>query len=97
MILCLPVNARAILMAHSLASVPEVAKKNLSRPLGITSSSFDREIGAHVAGVSGADERELLGLLADGVDDGLVLVPEVGAHQLRAEIEVALARQASQK
>ena len=40
MILLFPVTMRAILKAASLASVPLVAKKNLSSPAGRTSSSF---------------------------------------------------------
>ena len=39
MILCLPVYMRAILIAASLASVPEVVKKNFDKPLGNTCSS----------------------------------------------------------
>jgi hypothetical protein len=38
MILVFPVTIRAILNAASFASVPEVAKKNLSNPFGNTSS-----------------------------------------------------------
>ncbi len=41
MILDLPVTMRAILKAASLASVPLVAKKNFSIPLGRTSRSFE--------------------------------------------------------
>src|SRR5262249_50304398 len=49
-------------------------------------------VGADVAGVAGADERELLRLSTDGVDHGLVLVPEVRADELRGQIQVALPR-----
>ena len=40
---------------------------------------------------SRADVGQLARLLGDGLDDARVLVAEVDAHQLRGEVEVALA------
>ena len=91
MILFLPVYMRAILKAASLASVPLVAKKNLSRPSGSTSRSLALRRGARVGGVAGRDVGQFAGLLGDGLDDAGILVAEVDAHELRAEVEVALA------
>ena len=71
--------------------MPEVVKKNLLRPLGRTSSSSLRELGARGGGVAGHGVGEFFGLLRDGGDDGRVLVAEVRAHQLRGEVEVLLA------
>ena len=91
MILVLPVYMRAILKAASLASVPEVVKKNLFEALR---ADFEQKLAtssARASWHSRASRSELLRLLGDGVDDSLVLVAEVRAHQLRREVEVALA------
>ncbi len=50
-----------------------------------------RELGAAGGGVAGHGVGELLGLGGDGGDDGGILVAEVGAHELRGEVEVVLA------
>ena len=91
MILVLPVYMRAILKAASFASVPEVVKKNLFSPFGQNFEQKLRQFGACGRGVTGQSVREVLRLFRDGVDDGLVLVPEVHAHELRGEVEIALA------
>ena len=54
------------------------------------------EAGAGRGGVAGRDIGKLARLLGDGLDDARILVAEVDAHQLRAEIEIALARAVSE-
>ena len=47
--------------------------------------------GARLGGHERIGVGQLLGLRLDGVDDALVAVADVDAHQLRVEVEVALA------
>src|SRR5262249_24272374 len=61
----------------------ETARHDLEELLG--------DGGADIACERRADERELARLPADRLDDGRVLLPEVRAHELRREIQVALA------
>ncbi len=92
MILVLPVYMRAILKAASLASVPLVAKKNFSSPCGKDFEELCAEAGARGGRVAGRDIGQFARLLGDGLDDARILVAEVDAHQLRGEVEIALAR-----
>ena len=96
MILVLPVNMRAILKAASLASVPLVAKKNFSKSLGQHFKQLGAQPRAGCGGVAGSDVGQFARLLGDGLNDARILVAEIDAHQLRAEIEVALARAVSE-
>ena len=50
-----------------------------------------RELGARSRRIAWHRIGEILRLLLDGVDDRLILVAKVHAHQLRAEVEIALA------
>jgi len=52
---------------------------------------FFAEAGTGVGGVAGRGIAQLARLFGDGRDDTGILVAEVDAHQLRAEIEIALA------
>ncbi len=75
-----------------MASVPLVAKKNLFDPFGEDFEQLGAEARARRGGVAGRGIAKLARLLGDGLDDARVLVAEVDAHKLRAEVEIALAR-----
>ena len=49
------------------------------------------EAGAGSGGEAGRGVGELARLFGDGLDDAGIFVPEIDAHELRAEVEVALA------
>ena len=92
MIFCRPVTQRAILMAFSLASAPPLVKNALVRLPGVISCSSRPKLGAHRRGGGRRrDVADLLHLRLDGVDDALVAVADVDAHELRVEVHVALA------
>ena len=77
MIFVLPVYMRAILKAASLASVPEVVKKNLLNPFGsISTKSCDSSARA-VGGIARHGIAQLLRLRRNGVDNRLVLMTKI--------------------
>jgi hypothetical protein len=84
---------RAILKAASLASVPLVVKKNLFRPFGQNFEELLAQARARVGGVAGRGiGQSSRACSAMASTTRRVFVAEVDAHELRGEIEIALAR-----
>ncbi len=59
--------------------------------LGKNFKQFGAEACARCGGVAGRDIAEFARLLGNGLDHAGILVAQVDAHQLRAEVEIALA------
>ncbi len=61
------------------------------RSLGKDFKQLGAEARARGGGEAGSGIAQLARLLGDGLDDAGILVAEVDAHELRTEVEVALA------
>ena len=86
-----PVWARAMRMAFSLASAPPLVKNTRSSPSGAW-AAISRAASLRVwLANDGRHRAQPLGLLDDGGDHLRVLVPEVEVHELRREVEPAVA------
>ena len=59
--------------------------------LGKNFKQLGAEARARCGGVAGRDIAKLARLLGNGFDDAGIFVAQVDAHQLRAEVEIALA------
>ena len=82
---------RASLIAFSLASAPPLVKKKTSMSPGAIAASFCAEPRARLGRHERVRVRERRRLFLDRLDDALVAVADVHAHQLAVEVEVALA------
>ena len=67
-------------------------EEELIQPLRQHFKQLFAEPGAGAGGMAGRDVGQLARLLGDGLNHAWILVPQVYAHQLRAEVEVPLAR-----
>ena len=90
MILCRPVTQRATLIAFSFASAPPLVKKDIFRLPGVTSAT-SRQRRARLGRHRRPDRGQFLRLLLDRGDDLRVPVADRHVHELRGEVEVALA------
>jgi hypothetical protein len=61
--------------------VPEMLRRDLHNQ--------SRRFAPGIGPVGGCERAQSVGLLLDRGDDARMLVPEVGEHQLRAEVQVA--------
>ena len=74
---------------------PAGGEEELLEPCGQHFEKLGTEPGAGFRRIYRADEGQIARLPGDRLDDGRILVAEVYAHELCAEIEVALARAVS--
>ena len=78
-------------MAFSFASAPPLVKKKTSMSPGAIDGQLLAQPGARLGGHERIGVGQLLGLLLDRVDHAPIAVADVDAHQLRVEVEEALA------